>query len=408
MKQLKERVVAIDYFRGICILVILLSHSASFNLPYGYLSGLGRLWTGAAAFFFLLSGLTLGVVRGKTVVSDFKAVLHKSWTRARDLYLLYLITALGTILIIPFITSQAMFGLTGSAPTASGFSLLVQVATFHYAPGLANFLIYYSVYMLLAPLALYVLYRYRKAWPVLLLPSVALYVLNTSYPFHLLSAGIYGTFATWQLYFVLGMILARFRVAIISWYYGLRQWIVKATYRLVTLSAGVALVLSAALGFNLLPHLTSLTAQGWLPAKLLDVYVRLIDHKPTLDLLLMNGRTGILRPLAAVLCLAAGYLLYQKHKSAILRYSGKFVTAMGRDALWIFVAQSLLIPLMSLLPLRHNLITSTAMTAALIGSMWLITQRQRLLAWVRGYAGELQAAFYQAKSTAMYRQQDSS
>src|SRR4051812_29936590 len=63
MKKKKDRVVALDYFRGICILIILLSHSAQFSYPIAYLSGMGLLWTSAAEMFFLLSGITLGVVR---------------------------------------------------------------------------------------------------------------------------------------------------------------------------------------------------------------------------------------------------------------------------------------------------------------------------------------------------------
>ena len=57
MKQPKERVIAIDYFRGICILMVLLDHSALFSWPYYYLAGGGVLWTTAAEIFLLLAAV---------------------------------------------------------------------------------------------------------------------------------------------------------------------------------------------------------------------------------------------------------------------------------------------------------------------------------------------------------------
>src|SRR4051812_35503169 len=88
MKQQKQRVIAIDYFRGIFILMILLTHSMIFSMPFAYLGGAARLWTGPAEMFMLLSGITYAVVRGDQITTAFKQIVIKTWKRAARFYAL--------------------------------------------------------------------------------------------------------------------------------------------------------------------------------------------------------------------------------------------------------------------------------------------------------------------------------
>ncbi len=395
MKQTKQRVIALDYFRGICILVILLSHSALYTRPYAYLSGTGRLWVSAAEFFFLISGITLGVVRGGQVLSDFKSVRQKSWKRAKDLYLIYLLSAAVSLLIFSVIPLGAFmsyfgFGIVG----VSKFSLLFQILSLQALVGLANFLAFYAVYMVLAPFALYGLYKYRRLWVVIPAISAAVFVLSADYPFHLLSSGAYSSFGIWQFYFVIGMVLARFRQPLISRFYSLNRRITAVAYSTTTLAAAATLTVSLALGFNVAPILIRLTNEGWLPHKVYGAYLRLNNHRAILDLLFMNGRTGLLRPLAALIVLAGAYLFYQKHKKPILRYTGRFVTAMGRDTLWVFVAQAVVVPLMFALPQPTSIVYSSLLAAGLLGSMWLVTQRATLLRLAKPYWRDFKQAVW--------------
>lgn len=407
MKQAKQRVITLDYFRGLCILIIVLSHSSIYTSPYAYLSGMGRLWVSAAEFFFLLSGLTLGVVRGGAIVKDFKTVTRKSWARARDLYLLYLVTALATVLIIPFVKSQRMLELLGAAHLAGPVQLLTQIATFHYSPGLANFLMYYAVYLIPAPLLLYALYKYRHAWSVVLALSAGLYAVNTLSPSAMPIIHSSTWFATWQLYFVIGMVLARFRPKLINLFYGLNDRLSRLLYGFISSAAAGVLLVSAALGFGMRPILTNLTNQGWLPHKLLGAYTRLLWHKPTLDSLLMDAREGILRPVAVLIVLSAGYLVYQRHKETVLKHTGRFVTAMGRETLWVFVAQAMAVPLLSALPLRRNLLTNTLLTLVLFGSLYAVAVRRTVKTWAANYLEGLRLSYNEAKYSYLQRDLDS-
>ncbi|MBX4197544.1 OpgC domain-containing protein [Candidatus Saccharibacteria bacterium] len=405
MKHTKDRVIAIDYFRGLCILMILLSHSVAFSRPFAYLSGLGNLWVSAAEIFFLLSGITLGIVRAQAIGIDFKAVLYKSWKRAGFLYALHiLMVCLSLLLAYTFIANGWSNDVVGVLPQASGRHLLAQICSLFYSMGWAIFLMYYAVFMLLAPFALYILRT--RFWAVVPILSTLIYVLNSPYPLHILSTGPYSWIANWQVYFFLGLTIARFRVAIISWFYALPTVTTKYLSNLVVASTAIALMVSALVGFSLGPLINTLSLDGWLPLKLNAAYTHLLDFKPQIDNLLMNSRTGILRPLASLLFLAAAYLLYQKYKQPILSRTGRFVNAMGRDTLWIFVAQAFAIPLLAAMPLQRNLFNNLLLSGSLILIMWLLTKRRVVMPALRNYTAELKASYEAGKYNYLYRSEN--
>jgi hypothetical protein len=304
-----------------------------------------------------------------------------------------------------FFLIHGLTSIVSPTPAVSGASLLWGIINFKYSLGLANFLEYYAVYMIAAPFILYALYK--KYWPAVVLTSIGIYLFSAPYPLHLVNFGIYSWFGIWQLYFVLGMAIARFRAQIVSRITSLKGLKARVGYRTVTWVALSAMALSAVSGFDYFDRiLESLTRDGWVPYKLWDAYLRLQIEKPGLEQWLMNSRTGVLRPIIALLVLGAGYLFYQKHKVKLLAYTGRFVTAMGRDTLWIFVAQAFVIPIMASLPIRHDLITNTLMTAVLTGSMWSITKRRTIWAYAQAYFVELKGSYSTAKYNYLRQYED--
>lgn len=374
MKKKTDRVIALDYFRGICIIAILLSHAYIIIGPFAYLSGMGRLWASAAEMFFLLSGITLGVVRGRLVSTDFKALIKKSWMRALDIYLIYIAASLAAVFI-----ALALGSSVGPQQVpSSGGSLVGQLLSLRFSSGLAIFLKFYAIYMLFAPFVLYVLYKWKRLWFLPLVLSALLYIAHAPHPHNLIALGEFTGFVTWQLYFVIGLTLARFRLTILSWFYSLNRKTSTAIKGAVVGFAGVCLALSALVGFNFSPYLQKGLESGWLPLKLQQAYAHLYVYKPGLDNWFMDGRLGVLRPLAALLFLAAAYVLYQRYKEPLLRFSGKFVVTMGENTLWIFVAQALAIPALAALPLPRNFASNILLTAVLFGLMWAVAKRRAI------------------------------
>jgi hypothetical protein len=372
MKHTKDRVIAIDYFRGICILIVLLSHSIIFSMPFAYLSGAGKLWTGAAEMFFLLSGLTLGIVRGKNITTDFSNISKKIWRRAIGIYLINILAVAASLLLALTLVSHNLANdVVGSLPSSKGLSLLWSIVNLSYAIGWASFLACYAIYMIFAPFALYGL-RTRFGYLVPLV-SLGLFTLNYINPSLF---GYASSFAVWQFYFVAGMVLARFRVSIISYMYSLKVW------KFNTFRGATLLITGGFLGFNLLSHLSFL------------------------DTLFMNNRAGLLRPIAALFYLASAYLIYQTYKRPILSYTGRFVNTMGRDTLWIFVAQAFAIPLLAAIPLQRNLFNNSLLTATLILLMWSLTKRRAVLPALSNYWVELKTSYNTGKYNYLYRSEN--
>jgi hypothetical protein len=385
MKQKAERIIALDYFRGICILVVILSHSSAFSLPVGYLSGVGRLWTSAAEFFLLLSGLTLGIVRGSKIGSDFKAITLKMWRRAGGIYLLNVLMVSLSLLIALFVLSHGLTNdVVGNLPTNSGRHLFWSILNLSYGIGWASFLACYAVYMIFAPFALYTLKT--RYWYIVPFISIVIFVLNFS---HEAWFGYASNLAVWQLYFVMGMVLARFRLGILACIYNLKEETRKSICRVALTISVVAFALSVLLNFNIVARL-AMTAR--LPTALKDAYMYLLHHRSVFDILFMSNRTGVLRPIVTLLFLATAYLVYQNNKAFLLKYTGKFVNSLGRETLWVFVAQAIAIPLLAALPVARSLPMNLLLTSWLIGLMWLVARRRVMVARSINYYAKIREA----------------
>ena len=393
MKHAKDRVIALDYFRGICMLAVIMNHSWMFSMPYAYLAGAGNLWTSAAEMFFIISGITLWIVRGPKILENFPETAKKIWRRALNIYVINIVVVFLSLAISPLLISKNLVDIVlGPSPSNSGIKLISDILTFHYAIGLGAFLMFYSIYMLFAPFALYAMRK--KYWMAVPIASIGLYALaavpGAAPPF-------VEEFLLWQVYFFLGITIGKFRVPIIGWFYSLPKTIASGVETFIIGLAGLALTISVLLDFNIFPTINRLTADGWLPVKLRSAYIHLLNLRPETFALFQNHRTGYLRPLAAILFLAAAYLIYQRYKNPILLRTGRIVNTFGSDTLWIFVAQAIAIPLLSALSLPRNLLINTALTGLLFWSMWCVTQRRAIRFRALSYISSLKLSYSQAK-----------
>jgi hypothetical protein len=151
-------------------------------------------------------------------------------------------------------------------------------------------------------------------------------------------------------------------------------------------------------GFNLFPLVNRLTAAGWLPGKAEGAYRHLLTHQSSLDNLFLHGRAGTLRPIVALVVLAAAYLFYQQHKDWLLRKTGALINQFGRETLWVYTGQAVLLPWMAVLPFRYgNLAVDLAMTSLFFYSMWLVARRKLVAAQARAYISTLRFSYNQAK-----------
>jgi len=396
MKQAKQRVIAIDYFRGVFILMVVINHAALFSLPLAYFTGNGALWTSAAEMFCIISGLTFGIVRGQQLKTEFKRILFRTWRRAAIIYSINIAMVVLSLLLSLWLSGHSVTNdVPGALPNNSGMSLLLNILTFKYSLGWSSFLMYYSVFLIFAPFAYFVLRT--RLWAFLPGISIAAFALHTT---RLSFISNYDSFLIWQLYFVIGMVAARFRVPILRHLYDIRH---KSLLRLMSyftfVSAVTLLFINLSLSYynNLAPIVGRLANAGWLPVKLQAAYIKLINHREIFDTMFMEARNALLRPAVAIICLFALYLIYQSNKEKILRKSGNLMLTFGKETLWVFAAQAIAIPLVAILPLHRDLVTNLALTASLLYIMWLIADRKRKWAAIAAYVEDIRLSYSQAK-----------
>ncbi len=401
MKHTKERVLALDYFRGICILAIVINHAMIFSMPYAYLAGAGRWWTGAAEIILIISGLTFGIVRSKKIDKDFKGVLLKTWRRAAQIYVVNLVVVVTSLLLALMLVSHSLpNNVDGVLPSNSGFSLLWSIVNYSYSIGWASFLRLYAVFLLFAPFVLYL--TRNRFWFCVPIISAGIYTASIVNP---LAFGAYYDLAMWQIYFTMGILMAKFRLPVLKTYQVAMVRLKNIPKTTILAVSGATLAVCILFENNniLYPRIASLAAGGWLPLKLQSGYQSLLEIKPTIDSLFMNSRSGVLRPLIALLAVMGLYVLYQSHKGFLLGKTGKFVITMGQNTLWIFVAQAFAIPLLAALPVQRNFLNNLALTSVLIWLMWLVTKRGVLVTFTKVYIEELKASYDHAIVAYIYR-----
>lgn len=401
MKNPKDRVIAIDYFRGLCILMVVINHASIFSLPFAYLVGDGRLWVSAAEMFLVLSGITFAIVRGDEIKTDFKRVLKRTWRRAAIIYLVNIAIVFTSMLLAFWLTNHGLRNdVIGGLPSSSGFSLMIKIFDISYSIGWAAFLMYYALFLLIAPFAMYFLKT--RFWLALPLVSIIIFAMNH---YHAMD-NTYDSIGLWQIYFVMGLTLGRFR-GYFSKVLSNSSWRSTVLAKRLIVSTTIIMIFTNYLvNFGFYKYVVDLVNQGWLPEKLQAGYLYMLTQKPTLDNLFMDARIGWLRPLMAIMIAATAYILFQKYHEKILDRSGNFIITMGRNTLAIFAAQAIAIPVLAAFGLPKTLVANTLLTAFLILVMWLIAQTDVSRRGAYNYVQELRTEFYAAKNSYISRYED--
>lgn len=189
---IKGRIIALDLLRGYFLWVILIDHVSRFPAIFEVFTGQGLLWASAADGFFLESGILVGFLRGKEVQAEnFKLAWKRLWSRALVLYGWSVgLTLLFTLLAI-WLPGQPGIK-PGAATDISAWQLIWRSLTFQYSYGWTDFLPYYTLYMVVAPFALWLMSK-KQAWLVIL-ASVGVWFLRGHNPF-----------LAWQVLFFIGL-----------------------------------------------------------------------------------------------------------------------------------------------------------------------------------------------------------
>lgn len=175
-----NRLVEIDFFRGLALLVIFWNHlqwllQEGFPLRYGF--------SDAAAVFVFLSGYVSGLVYWKAYIRQgFRGAMEKAWKRSGQLYLahlasLFVLLGIGTFMPVRSLPDPLLAFLHTLEENPFGF--IGSVMTLRYFPPLFDILPLYIVLLLAVPVVLLVI---ERDWRILIAGSLLLWGATQAFP----------------------------------------------------------------------------------------------------------------------------------------------------------------------------------------------------------------------------------
>lgn len=361
-----ERIDLFDLLRGYFVLVLVIDHLERWPGIFDWISGQGRLWASAAEGFFIVSGIMIGLIRGrKAVDKPLWDVTKQLWSRGFQLY----VWAVGISLFFSLWGLLWPYGghiapgldqLQGP-DTPANFLLRTFILEFSY--GWSGFLKFYAVYIALAPIAIWLL-RKNLWWLLLAVcSSVWLYGLDKD-----------NWWYSWQLLFYGGTVVGFYVPEIQAWWRALpRLGRTILSSAVLTVSLGV-LMLSV-----FFTHGWNVVKADWSPMSF-DQY---LAARSWIDPLFDRVSLQPLRVITAALWFSALVLLFLKFQPFIKKWLGWLLMTYGQNSLYVYILHGFFVYALDLLLPRHAIIPLNALLiASVVLILWYLTKKQFLFRYI--------------------------
>lgn len=321
-----SRIVTLDLMRGYFMIAIVLNHLQWYPNGLDWITMRGALFVSAAEGFFLLSGIVLGMVRGRKLLDKpFRVAANLLLKRGALLYITGAILTLG-FMIVGWLFFMDNPGLKpGIRPIDEPlWGVILGILSFDYLYGWADFLRLYTIYLIASPLALWLIRKGK--WYIVAIFSTALWLIfpwaNTNNP---QSAEILMVLS-WQIIFFAGLIVGFYWQQIMNWWYKLSAKVRRPVYGLILATAAVTLVANIILeALTTLPGITLA-----LPDAVRDWYVSLgpAFYKEQLPWprLVLFGLWFIL-----------GFYIFKKFEKFFMKYLGWILVPFGQNSLYVYI-----------------------------------------------------------------------
>ncbi|MBI2324137.1 MAG: OpgC domain-containing protein [Chloroflexi bacterium] len=339
-----KRDLRIDLLRGFCVFVMIVDHVGGEDSWLYVLTGGNRFFVSAAEGFVLLSGISMGLAHRRVIDgTGVRAMLEKVFGRA---WLLY---ALTVILTITFAAASSALGTPWSVqatPASSGGAFALSVLTFQRSYSLTDVLLLYTLLVLAAAPALWLIARGHTV--LVLGSSAALWAAAQVWPrgvptpWVVVDGGF--PFAAWQLLFFGGLVAGFHRQR-------LEHWL--APRRLIVMGIAVVAALIAAQSI----------AQGLGLATAVDTHQLLFDKN--------DARIGRVLALGAAASFAFAFVTLAW--TPLRRSTGWLFLRFGHHALFAYAVQLFVVAFWSsdlMAPLRLDR-ENALFQAAAAGMVWL-------------------------------------
>lgn len=362
MKEKISRIISIDLIRGYFLFVILVDHFGRNFSIYDLFTGGGQQWVSAAEGFFFVSGLMIGLIRGRKLINEpIWTVTKKVWSRALQLYI-------WAVSLTLFFTIAAQFfigtpGLKAGAFHGEPLQKLISYALMlRYNYGWADFLNYYAIYLFITPAALWLL-RMKK-WYILLGICFTTWIFANNLQF------------AWQVLFFSGTIVGFYLPDIEAWFKKLSHQAKRYIYVAFT-TAGLATI-ALSMFFNNVIDVFNRESNSFNP--LGDWSLRLYDFNTYfLASYFDKYSLGYGRLILFFIWFTMLYLWVRKYETIINKLAGWFFVPLGQNSLYVYIVHAIAIFFINLflppiLPIWLNIVTTTAF----VGGIWFMAKKKVL------------------------------
>ncbi len=324
----KPRILALDLLRGYFLVSIILNHLQWYPNGLDWVAMGGSLLVSAAEGFFIISGILLGIVRGRKLADQpFKVSALLVLSRGLKLYvisvvLMLLFTFIGWL----FLDNPGLK--PGIRPMDEPIlDIIIGALSLEYLYGWADFLRLYAIFLIMSPFALWLLRKGK--WYIVTAASIGMWLL---YPV----ARVYTENSTellmplsWQLIFFTGLTIGYHWNDLSEWWRRQSETLRKTiripvlTLAVITLLINIVLVA----GFSL----------NFFPASWQTIY--------NTELFTTFDKNGL--PLARLVLFGLwfnlGLTLFMRFEKTITKWFGWLLLPFGMNSLYVYIQHAIII-----------------------------------------------------------------
>lgn len=361
----RKRIIALDLLRGAFLVAIFINHTAWTPTLYDFITGQSHLFASAAEGFFAISGVLVGYIYAPRILRKTKETFKKLWKRAAWLYLL----SVGFTWLYSFITLLLPPDTVREQYLYSDINaFLFDTLTLQFNYGWADFLARYSLLMLFAPFALWLIAK-NKAW---LLAIISIGIWFT------IGQWAYTHFTAWQVIFYISVILGAYLPYIEKNISQLPPKSRSASLIVLYITAIVTFVISILLTV-VLPIIAG-EFKNTLSTPVYQAILMLIDFRTFLDTgLFAKDTLAIGRILIGVIWFTSLYILFRRYEKTIDEKTKGSLLLLGTNSLYVYGLQSVIIFAMDIFldpPAGANIITKTIVVTLALILVYLLTYQR--------------------------------
>jgi hypothetical protein len=323
-----KRLLTFDLLRGYFLLSIILNHLYWYPNGLDWIAARGDLFVTAAEGFFLISGIILGIIRGRKLIDKpFREAAFSLLKRGAQLYVVSIVL----MIVFTLIGWWFFYDNPGLKPGIRPIdepilNVLFGALSFEYIYGWADYLRLYAIFLFMSPFALWLLRKGK--WYLLILGSIGLWLLfpeagSSSKTNELLMP------MAWQLIFFSGFTIG-FHWPSISRFWKERSGAVKKAVVIF-----IAITAITTIAFNSLIVFGQNLPNG-VGSSLATLY-------QTLEPLFNKERLPVARLVLFALWFCFGFWLFNTFEPFIKRWAGWLLLTFGQHSLYVYTVQAFVI-----------------------------------------------------------------